>query len=433
MTLSIILASIIFIITLIFIFSEKINRTIVALAGASVMVIAGKIFSFYSEEQAIFAIDFNTICLLLGMMTLVALLEPTGFFQYVAVWVGKMSKGRPIRLLILLGSVTTIVSMFLDNVTTVVLIAPVTILICEILGLNPIPFLISEALLSDTGGIATLVGDPPNILIASAADFTFNDFLIHSMPIIIIVWFAALGIIIWLFRADLSPRSINTDAIININPSEALKDKTTAKKVLAVIILAIILFLLEEQLHVRPALIAMGCASLALVWSKPDISETLKLVEWNILLFFASLFVMVGGMEEAGVFNILTDFIFQGLHLPELVFNVGLLWVVAVLSMVVDNVPITIALIPVIQQLGASGVIDPNPTWWALAFGAGLGGNGTIIGSTANIVVTSLSEKTRTPITPLLWSKRGLPVMVVTCIIASVLYIIVSLTFGWGG
>jgi Na+/H+ antiporter NhaD/arsenite permease-like protein len=426
-----VISAAIFIGCLILIFSEKINRTIAAFLGASLIIILGKLLHFYDENLAVEAIDFNTLGLLFGMMILVALLEPTGFFQYLAVWVGRLSQGRPVRLLILIGSVTTVLSMFLDNVTTVVLIAPVTILICEILGISPLPYLMSEAILSNTGGISTMVGDPPNILIASAANFSFNDFLVHSFPLILIVWFVTLGVLRFLFRKDLRLAPPNADALFNLHPSEALKDRKSAKRVLIVIGFAVIGFLLEEVLHASPSLIAISAAAAALVWVRPDIQKTLKLIEWDILTFFGALFIMVGGMEHAGLLDYFAEIILQGINLPPLVFYLLILWVVAILSAIVDNIPITIALIPVIQGLGRSG-IDVNPIWWALAFGAGLGGNGTIIGSTANFVVTSLSERTRTPITPRMWSKKGLPVMFATLIVMSILYAGVTLTFGWG-
>ncbi len=222
-------AFIIFAGTLYLVFSEKLNRTIASIAGAVVMVAAGMILGFYTEEQAVKSVDVETLGLLLGMMILVALLEPTGFFQYLAVQAARFSKGKPLRLLVLLGSVTTILSMFLDNVTTVILIAPVTILISEILGINPSPLLISEALLSNTGGIATLIGDPPNVLIASASGLTFNDFLTHSLPIVLVVWFAALLLLSSLFRRELSDAPADPDAILSIDPNAALDDWKTAK------------------------------------------------------------------------------------------------------------------------------------------------------------------------------------------------------------
>ena len=418
-----ILATLIFLVCLVLIFTDKLNRSIAALGGAVLMVISGLIFGFYNETQAVASLDPSTLVLLFGMMILVALLEPTGFFQYLAVYVARMSKGRPIRLLVLLGAVTSIVSMFLDNVTTVVLIVPVTILICEILGISPQPFLISEALLSDTAGVATLVGDPPNVLIASAAGFSFLDFITHALPIVVVVWLVALMLIRFLFRKELDVTPENPDAILELIPAEALTDRKTAIKVLSVIGVAVVLLLFGELLHVQPALIAISAAGVGLVLVQPDIKVVLKKIEWDVLLFFAALFIMVGGMEQAGVFHGLASLIVKGGSLPPVVLGLVLLWVVAIASAFIDNIPITIALIPVVLDLAAAG-INPNPLWWALAFGAGFGGNGTIIGSTANVVVTSLSERTRHPITPAIWNKRGLPVMLATCAVASILYVV---------
>jgi Na+/H+ antiporter NhaD/arsenite permease-like protein len=420
--------SLIFLACLWLIFSEKLNRVIVGMVGAVLIVGLGKLSGFYGESEAIRSVDFNTLGLLLGMMIMVALLEPTGFFPFLAVWAGRLSRGRPIWLLVLLGTVTTVISMFLDNVTTVVLIAPVTILICEILGVSPIPYLMAEALLSDTGGVATLVGDPPNVLIASAAGFSFNDFIVHSLPIVLVAWLVALGLLRFLFRSELDVRPPNIDAVLQINPRESLEDWKTAQRVLIVLAGAILLFFFQETLKLSPALVAMSASTVALVWIRPDLQETLRHIEWSVLLFFAALFVMVGGLDASGALNSVISAlnIFHGIH--PILFGVILIWLVAGLSAVVDNVPITIAFIPVIQGLGARGM-DVQPLWWALVFGAGFGGNGTIIGSTANIVVATLSERTRAPITSSLWNKRGLPIMLATCFIASIMYILVYAVF----
>jgi Na+/H+ antiporter NhaD/arsenite permease-like protein len=418
-----ILVSIIFLVSLGLILSEKLNRTITAIAGALLVLVVGRLFEFYNEADAINSVDFNTLGLLFGMMVLVALLEPTGFFQFLAVWAGRLSKGQPVRLIILLGAITTVVSMFLDNVTTVVLIAPVTILICEILGLNPAPYLIAEALLSNTGGVATLVGDPPNVLIGSAAGLTFDDFLIHSLPLVVIVWFAALWMIRYLFRKELNTQPPNINAIYDLNPQESLEDKKNATKVIIVLIGAIIFFFIHGALHISPAFVALSAAAIALIWVRPELNETLKRIEWGVLIFFASLFVMVGGLEASGVLDQIISVLSIFENVPLVLFGVALIWIAAGLSAIVDNIPITIALIPVIKGLGAMG-IDIEPLWWALAFGAGFGGNGTIIGSTANIVIVTLSEKTRTPINSKMWSKTGLPVMLTTCAMASVLYVV---------
>lgn len=428
MVIGAVLSSVIFIISLLLIFSEKINRSIVAIAGGVLMVGVGKMMHFYSEEAALEAIDFNTLGLLLGMMILVAMLEPTGFFEYLAVLAARASKGNPMRLFVLLGSITTVLSMFLDNVTTVVLIAPVTVLISEILGVSPIPYLVTEALLSNTGGVATLVGDPPNVLIGSAAGLSFTDFLVYSLPIVLVAWAGALLLLQYLFRKELSIRPRNAQAVMELSPRESLNQPQTARRILIVLIIAILFFFLHHALHIAPSFVALGAAAVALLWVQPDINEVLKKVEWSVLVFFAALFVMVGGLEAAGVLESIVS-VFRGASsVQPVMFGVLLIWIVAALSAIVDNVPITIALIPVIRGLGDMGM-DVAPLWWALAFGAGFGGNGTIIGSTANIIVATLSEKTRSPITSKLWIRRGLPVMLLTCAIASILYAIFYRSF----
>lgn len=417
------IASLIFVVALGFIFTEKVHRTIVGIVGAVAMVGAGLLLGFYSEEAAVESIDFETLALLFGMMVLVALLQPTGFFQYLAIMAGRWSKGSPVRLFILLGTLTTVLSMFLDNVTTVVLIAPVTILITEILGLSPVPFLVSAALLSNTGGVATLVGDPPNVLIGSAVGLTFNDFLTHSLPVIVFVWLAALGLLVLLSRTELGSNPAAAQRLKNLDPTKALEDPKTARKILIVLGTAVLLFFIHHLMGVSPAYVALLAAAAALMWVRPeDLTKIFEHVEWPVLIFFAALFVMVGGVESAGVFDQIAE-LFVGLAhtISPRLFGVLMIWVVALLSAVIDNIPITVALIPVLQNLGAAG-IDVTPLWWALVFGAGLGGNGTIIGSTANVVVVSLSEKTRHPITAAFWLKRGLPVMLLSCLVVSVLY-----------
>jgi len=423
----IILSSVLFFGCLALIFSEKINRAIVAIAGSILMIGAGMVFGFYSQEQAIEAIDFNTLGLLMGMMILVAMLEPTGFFQYLAVLAARASKGKPIRLFVLLGIITTVLSMFLDNVTTVVLIAPVTILICEILGVNALPYLVTEALLSNTGGVATLVGDPPNVLIGSAAGLSFNDFLVYSLPVVLFAWLGAFVLLQYLFKTELAKRPRRSKAVMKLNPAETLNQPENARKILIVLGGAVLFFFVHHLLHIEPSFVALSAAAIALIWVQPDIHEVLKKIEWSVLLFFGSLFIMVGGLEHSGALEMVVGLLSNVSHMPPILFGILIIWVVAGLSAVVDNIPVTIALIPVIKGLGATGM-DIGPLWWALAFGAGFGGNGTIIGSTANIIVTTLSEKTRTPITSALWVKRGLPVMATTCAIASILYAII---FRW--
>jgi len=400
------------------ILTDRLDRTIIALVGAVAMIAAGTWLGFYSQEQAIQAVDFETLGLLLGMMILVSLLKPTGAFEALALAAARASRGRPAVLLVSLGLVTTVLSMLLDNVTTVVLVVPLTILVSEILALSPAPFLIAEALLSNTGGVGTLIGDPPNILIASAAGFTFQDFLSHTLPVVILAWAATLGLLLVLFRRELSVSPTEPEALANLQPRQALRDPRGAWQVAAVLVGAIVFFFLAPTLHLTNSLIALGAAGLALAWVRPKVDETLRGVEWSVLVFFASLFVVVGGLQGAGVLQALGEAvvpIFQGE--PGLA-SVGMIWFVAVLSAVIDNVPVTIAVIPVITYLGSTGV-NPLPFWWATAFGAGFGGNATIIGSAANVVVVQYSRQTREPISSKLWTRRGLPVMALTCLLAS--------------
>ena len=298
MTLAAILSSLIFLVSLWLIFSEKLDRTITSIAAAALMVGLGKILGFYSESDAIASVNFNTLGLLLGTMVLVALLEPTGFFQYLAVLAGRFSRGRPMHLLILLGTVTTVLSMFLANATTVVLIAPVTILICEILGLNPTPYLIAEALLSNTGGVATLVGDPTTMLIGSAAGFSFVDFLTHSLPVVLIAWLTSLLLLRFLFRRELPLRSPKAKSVLKLNPAETLHDRKTARRVMIVLLAAVILFFVHQLLGISPSFVALSAAAAALVWVRPKFNEILRHIEWSILVFFGALFIMVGGLRR---------------------------------------------------------------------------------------------------------------------------------------
>ncbi len=427
MTLPQVVAAGIFVVTFIVILSERLHRTIAAMAGAAVMLAAGLVLGFYTQEKALAAIDFNTLGLLLGMMILVRMLQQTGFFHYVAILAAKRTQGSPLLLFVVLGTLTTVLSMFLDNVTTVVLIAPVTILIAEILGINPIPMLMAEALLSDTGGVATLVGDPPNVIIGSAAGFSFVSFLTHLAPLVVMAWLVALLVLRFVFRRELGERPSNVGALLQLDENEGLHDRVALRRILITLGGVIVLFFFQGILHLAPGVIALGGAAAGLLWVRPDVEEMLRRVEWSVLLFFGALFVTTGGLEASGVLGLIADRV-AGLASASLLgASLLMLWVAAGLSAVVDNIPFTIAMIPVIERLGYLGV-NPTPLWWALALGAGFGGNGTPIGSTANVVTVALSEKTRTPITTRVWLRSGLPVMLVTCVVASLMFI---LFFGW--
>ena len=421
MTFEQIVSGVIFLVTFVAILRERVERTIVAMAGAGAMVAAGMLLDFYHQEEALASIDFNTLGLLLGMMVLVSMLAKTGFFQYLATVMAKRSQGKPWRLLLILGVVTTVLSMLLDNVTTIVLIAPITILIAEILGVSPIPYLITEALLSNTGGVATLVGDPPNILIGSAANLGFNDFLIRLAPIVVVAWVGALLALRFLFRDELAKDPEDADALQFLSEKESLKDGGSLKKILIILVGVIVMFFLHTFLHISPAFAALAGAATALLWVQPDIEELLKEVEWTVLLFFGALFVIVGGVEASGLLGLAAGQITSIAESGGVMSGIILIWAAAAMSAIVDNIPFTIVMIPIIQNLGTLG-IDIGPLWWALALGAGFGGNGTPIGSTANIITIKLSERTRHPITTKLWLRTGLPVMIIVCVIGTILY-----------
>jgi len=421
--LPILVSSLIFLGAIGLILTERMDRAIVSFAGAALMVAAGLALGFYDEEQAVASIDFETLGLILGMMILVALLRPTGFFEYLAAAAAGQSRGNPVLLLILLGGVTTVVSMFLDNVTTVVLIAPVTILVSEILGISPVPLLMAEALLADTGGVATLIGDPPNVLISSAAGLSFNDFLSHALPVVVVAWTAALLLLLRLFRVELSRRPSDPGALAKLRPLDALHDRTTAVRVLIVLGLAIAFFFLQDAVGVKSSFIALAAASLALVWIRPPMVKTLETIEWSVLIFFGGLFVMVGGLVASGALTLVGNLTARLASAQPVVAALAVMWFVALLSALIDNVPVTVAMIPIIREMGLVSAVAA-PLWWALAFGAGFGGNGTIIGSTANVVVADASRRTREPITSRIWSRRGLPVMILTLVVASLALIL---------
>ena len=419
--LPVIISLVVFVITFALILTERIHRTVIGLFGAVVMVAMGMIFDFYHPSSALHAIDFNTIGLLLGMMIIVAILEQTGFFQYLAILAAKKTKGDPWLLVVVLGTVTTLVSLILDNVTTVVLIAPVTIIIARLLKISAVPILMAEALLSDTGGVATLVGDPPNIMIGSAAGFTFNDFICHITPIVFVAWFATLVVLKIVFRKELAIKPANIDKLMLMNEKDALTDMRTCKIIMGVLCLVTVLFFVHHAFHMPPSMVALIGAALALLLVSPkkDPQPILEKVEWSVLLFFAALFVIVGGMEHAGVIGILADKM-AGLASGNLVFAaIAIMWISAIASAAVDNIPFTMAMIPVIVHLETQGV-QTNILWWALALGVGFGGNGTPIGSTANVVVVAKSEQTDDPITFMRWIKSGTAAAVATLLVASV-------------
>ena len=410
-----------FAVTFFFILTERIHRTVIAIAGAVLMVVLGTFFHFYGVEEAIASIDFNTLGLLFGMMVFVVLLERTGFFQYLGIYVAKKTLGNPWYLLIALGGLTSVLSMILDNVTTIILIAPVTIIIARMVGINPAPLLLAEAILSNVGGTATLVGDPPNIMIGSAAGFSFNDFLIHSLPVVLVAWFLTIVIFKFLYRKDLAKKPESIERLLGMNEYEALTDIPTLKKLLGVLGLTVILFFLHGVLHLEASVVALIGASLALllVHRHDDPQPVFEKTELSVLLFFGSLFILVGGLEHAGVLGKVSEILLAGAADNILITAIIILWAAAILSAIVDNIPLTVAMIPIISGLAVQGV-PVELLWWALVFGVGFGGNGSPIGSSAGLIVMAKSEQTEHPISFIDWMKTGVPVTVLGLTVATI-------------
>ncbi len=404
----------------------RIHRTVAAMLGATAMLIFGTSRGFYTQEMAVNAIDFNTIGLLFGMMIIVAVLRQTGFFRYLAIKGVKLAKGDPWKLLVALGFITAFVSMIIDNVTTVLLISPMTLLISDILGISPVPILIGEVILSNVGGVATMVGDPPNIMIGSASGFTFNSFIMHLMPISLLASGVSLIALKIIFASQLQKRKDKIRQILHMREKEAIRDKISLLKCLLILAFVVALFATEEIHGIKPALDAILGAALTLIIVRPKVKEVFSRVEWSILLFFGALFVMVGGVDKAGtlkIFGSKLQYVSSNLLSLSLIF----LWVSFVLSAFVDNIPYTAAMIPVIKHLKISG-LDIEPLWWALAIGAGFGGNGTPVGSSAGVIVMGLSEKTKFPFTFKDWIRSAGVISLLTGAVATLVFIV---CFSW--
>jgi len=415
-------------VTFIFIFTEAthgIHRVKAAMLGAGAMMMAGYSLGFYSSEQAVEAIDWNVVFLLGCMMTIIAIMIPTGGFQQLAYKIAEMSKGRLFLLLAMLGSVVTFLSLLLDNVTTVVIFGPLIILICQSLKVNPIPYLLAAALLSDTGGVATLVGDPPNLMIGSAANIDFNTFVYHMGPIVLAAWVTILIFLRFLFKKELSV----TPEILQLSEDSQLTDRRTWYAALAVLGLMVIGFILHDRLGWEPWFVAaIGLTLLIFLGHEIDLEKSFVQVELTLLMFFISLFMIVGGVEHSHFLEYLGQFIIPLVDsYGLLVTSIALMWLSAVLSAAIDNIPFTAAMIPIILSMEAQG-INVTPLWWSLAIGVGMGGNGSHLGSTANVFIVTISEKLAREqndpslaITPGLWFRKGTPVMLLTLLVCSVI------------
>ena len=409
----------------ILIFSEVLHRTSAAILGAVVMVGIGMLGGFYSQEAAIQAIDGNTIFLLAAMMMVVAMLRPTGAFEYLAIRMTKWARGDARLLLFYLCLGVSLISMVLDNVTTVIVFAPLTVLTCRLLERHPMPFLMAEAMLSNIGGAATLVGDPPNIMIGSAASIDFTRFLVHMGPPIVLVWIGVVGLLMLLFRRELSMEG--KKGMVELDERQAIKDPSALIRVLLSLALIVVLFFVHHHLHLYPAYVAFLGLSLALLLLRPQPDGLFGEVNWSVLVFFCGLFVIVGGVEASGLLGYLGRGLAVMASDPEklLLTALFLMWMAAVLSAIVDNIPFTVTMIPIILSLESQGV-NIVPFWWALAIGVGLGGNGSHIGATANLIVVAESEKCGIPearISPMQWLRVGLPATLTGLLLATLVFV----------
>ncbi len=418
-------SAVVLVVTFVAIFTEAIHgihRTKVAMLGAATMVLSGQYFGFYNPESAIEAIDWNVVFLLGAMMTVVAIMIPTGGFQSIAYTMAKLSQGRLFLLMVMLGTAVTVLSLLLDNVTTVIIFGPLIILICQALRVNPIPFLLAAALLSDTGGVATLVGDPPNLMIGSAAGIDFNTFFIHMGGIVFVAWILTVFSLKFLFRETLATKPEK----IKFDDGDVITDKKTWYSALGVLGIMVVLFILHNTLHWEAWVVAaLGLTALLFVNRKMELDEYLADIELSLLMFFVSLFVIVGGVEHSQFLEYIGQFIQPFVEEDLLLACIVLMWSAAILSAAIDNIPFTAAMIPIILGMEAQG-INVSPLWWALALGVGMGGNGSHLGSTANVFIVTLTERLAQKegdpslaITPGLWFKKGTPVMILTLVASS--------------
>jgi len=410
----------VFVVAYVLIATEKINRVAVALGGASVMLALGATnpeHAFFSEDAGI---DWNVIFLLLGMMLIVGVLKRTGLFEYVAIWAAKKARGRPFPIMVILIVVTGVASAALDNVTTVLLVAPVTLLVCERLGVPPVPFLIAEVLASNIGGTATLVGDPPNIIIASRSGLSFNDFLSVLAPFIVLVLVVLVLLCRIMFRKAFHYDAERVKRVMALREGDAIRDRRLVVLSLAVLAAVLVAFGLHTVVGLEPSVVALLGGLLLLALSRLDATEVAKDVEWPTLIFFAGLFVMVGALVATGVIDTLARAATGAVEGKLWPATLLLLWASAGLSAIVDNIPYVATMSPVVAELvdAAGGNDKAQVLWWALALGADLGGNATAIGASANVVVLGIAERSGHRISFWGFTKYGLIVTAISVTLA---------------
>lgn len=410
-----IISIVVFVVVMAIVASEKIHRCLVALAGAMVLIIAGVI----DFNIGIGHIDFNTIGVLLGMMLFVSVVKESGLFEFTAIKAAKLAKGDPWRIMVAFMLITAVLSALLDNVTTVLLVGPMTLVVCDLLEIDPVPFFITEILSSNIGGTATLIGDPPNIMIGSAADLSFFDFVMVDAPAVVLVMIVSIVCFKFIFGRHLEVDAEHAAKIQELRSNDYIRDRGLFNKSLVMIALVVVLFMAHGALHLESCVIALSAACIMMLISKADLELCVFSVEWTTIGFFCGLFMVVGGMVETGVIGMLAQTIMSLTADNPLAMMLIILWASAVISAVLDNIPFVATMIPVIIAIEATGV-DVVPLWWALSLGACLGGNGTLIGASANVVLTSISGKNGHPITFMQFTKIGFPVMLMTVAVAMV-------------
>ncbi|MCW8800409.1 MAG: ArsB/NhaD family transporter [Desulfobacter sp.] len=423
----VILSASILVITFIVLFSERVNRTVIALIGACTVIITG----ILTQEQAIAGIDFNTLALLTGMMIIVAVTRQTGLFEYISIWAVRLVKGDPRGVLIVLAMVTALFSAFLDNLTTVLLIVPIALLIAEKLNVSPYPFLISQILASNIGGTATLIGDPPNILIGSATGYSFTDFLVNLGPLVLILLVLTTLFLYFYLGRSLQTSQKNRDRVMRFRPADSIQDPALLKISLTMITAVIAGFIFGEHYGINPGTIAMFGAALLLLFCDfgksvqvqgRRLREALAEVEWGALFFFMGLFILVHGVEHTGILHMLGGKLIQLTEGDPQTTAFSVLWLAASASAAIDNIPFVTTMIPLVESMEISlgGAEAIEPVWWSLALGACLGGNGSLIGAAANVMVAGLGDRAGYPLKFLDFFKIGLPFMLFSILVANV-------------
>ncbi|MDR1088321.1 MAG: ArsB/NhaD family transporter [Coriobacteriales bacterium] len=397
------------------IISEKVHRALAALMGAVLVLLTG-ILPF---EESLEHIDFNTLGVLVGMMLFVAVARRSGLFGFLAIKSAKLARGDPWRIMVFLMIITAVLSGFLDNVTTVLLIGPMTLMICRELRISPVPFFMTQIIASNIGGTATLIGDPPNIMIGSAANLSFVDFLLVDAPVIVIIMVATVIGFRFVYKKRLSADAESIQAVMAMDEDEAIVSKSLFVKSIVMIGLVAVGFSLHGVLHIESAVIALSAAAILMLIGRQNIDEVIDGVEWPTIGFFVGLFIVVGGMVATGVIDLFALFLVDATGGNLLMAVLLILLASAVISAIVDNIPFVATMIPVILTMGASGM-DVEPLWWALSLGACLGGNGTLIGASANVVLSGISNREGYPITYLDFLKIGGPMMILSILISAI-------------